>query len=285
MRRPPPLLGVLTFVAVAGVVAPGWGCIAFIHDDAGSYSTTCPFEGEDSSCGECVQTSCAVDLDGCCSDDACAPSLTLLDSCAGSGDLSACTSLANLTNVDAVEAALLGSCIQESCTMCGTRGGSTIADGGEADGATMSRSVDAAPVISCLGGDVGQECVCTVGGTDTGEPCNLQTVEEVGLCCAGAGWPTQAGTECTCKPFVCMGGEQAIDPVSCALAESTLGGESMYPNDTTDPDADPTCCSDGLTCTCRNNQNCENQTETIGCDVTDVSCPAGTTSVTSCSAD
>ena len=180
--------------AFAAVVVALSGCILFVNDDASKLgTTTCEFQGSDTACGKCIATTCAMELDGCCTDSSCKGQLGWLDTCAAQSDEVSCQELT-------VFAPALAACVQGRCSACaGSDGGAGGAGGGVQTSCYVSTG----------------SCECTAGaGTGNGDACT-QAMVAPGLCCADNGWPS-ATTTCFCSVDQSGCGTGTVDVASCS---------------------------------------------------------------------
>ena len=160
--------------AVAAVVACA-GCILFVDSGSSGFSTTCGIASADTTCGQCITSSCQPAIDACCADGACSASLGAVDSCAG-GDCS------SFEAVYAPAFSPLADCIERAC----------------ADACPFTLP----PASTCtVDGNSGVVCGCSIPQSGSGNLIICRPPSN-GLCCADEGWPAGT-TSCECISPIC----------------------------------------------------------------------------------
>jgi hypothetical protein len=235
--------------AVLGFLLPLAGCILFVSP--GEYGGACRFGAADSACTACVRDKCQPSVDACCTDDACGPSLTLLDACA-SGDPKACQSL----NLDAQSTvatkAALGQCVAAQC-----RSACPV-------GSTKSRTKCDTPLF---GGQ--KTCSCTISAESNDTVCSAAAFPDT-ICCAADGWPGPS-LRCSCLTLGCAPSQTGC---LCGLFDSSSDEHTCTAT---------YCCASKDVCACGSTPCESGETRVATCDLGAVTCPVGQSRVDSCS--
>lgn len=182
----------------AALVAAGFvaaSCVLVVSP--ATYGGRCKFEGEDTACGQCLRDRCQPAVDACCTDDACTPTLGVLESCITRKDAS-CDDLASRKARGGHDGDL-ATC---ATTTCGA----------------VCRSFTGKSQTECKEPAFGRGATCACrpapsAGNDF--ECSSETYPGR-VCCAPEGWPAD-GLECTCQPLGC---HPIPNGCSCALVDT-----------------------------------------------------------------
>jgi len=194
----------------------------------------CAFDGETTTCGNCLATSCRDAIDACCADE-CGTVLDKLEECALDHGPETCAQLkaANEdddSDEDDERARDLALCVRSECD---------------------EECPSSAPVTHCVETDDGCSCV-----VDTDNPNDSACKPSTGKCCADPGYPAE-GLECLCVEIGCSG-----DDGRCACGVD--GGNKR----TCDDLELPFCCIAEDGCVCRDYLECfDDETATGSCSV------------------
>jgi hypothetical protein len=212
------------------------GCILLVGG-GGLETTTCQFQGNDTTCGSCIAAHCQTEVNACCLDSTCDGNLGYLDGCASSGDAVSCAYLTSGSLlVPSAKFGSLSQCVTRECSTCGTGSTSSFDSGLGPPGIGCTVETDS--------------CFCTNSATASGKgvTCDPTTIEN-SVCCASYGWPaSDAGAGvlqpvCSCTKVGCT---VSADICSCsANADATEDGDLA----SCSPSFGPCYVSDGL-CSC-----------------------------------
>jgi hypothetical protein len=234
-----------TVITAAGSLALV-SCILIVSPER--FGDTCRFSGEETQCGACLVDHCRAELDECCRDDQCDPTLRAVEACATRHDAS-CSAIAR----DAARFPI-ARCAAQRC------GGVCVA----LQGTPLTRCEE--PTLA-----EGAACVCLYdesgGGNDfvCGTAAYAQT-----LCCAPKGWPA-AGLECACLPIDCSPTREgcSCNRIKNAPEQSACAGAI--------------CCAETDSCTCGSRPCFAFETPVATCTLAAIACPKDQIRLESCS--
>jgi hypothetical protein len=217
-------------------------CIFFVGDPGPLQSKRCGFKGDvgpsATSCGSCIASSCQSAVDACCASSSCQGDLNYLDSCAGSGDSTACYTLMTqdvVFNDPSGAFATLGSCVQQNCASKCT---------GSSDAGLALDTNGPATGVTCSGSS--QSCFCSEPSQGPAGPSCTASQFNNGVCCAQTGYPSNFAT-CTCAPYAC--GNDGVGDCYCSANPEDI--VDMSPTLSCDDGGGGVCCinNEGL-CAC-----------------------------------
>jgi hypothetical protein len=225
------------------------GCILFVSPR--DYGAHCRFANEESACGACLASKCATAIDACCRDEACDPTLALVEKCAA-GDANGCTGLASELSAAGSSRIALAACFGDQCQVA-CRAVTPTTNITECSAPSFGR---------------GQTCTCQVSKTPNATACD-ETAFPNTICCAPLGWPG-AGLRCSCRALDCG---PTADGCLCMVQDGPSGGTRC---------TGQICCQDHDVCSC-GSQPCLSTDQVVkSCDFSTVGCAGGQQHVTSC---
>jgi hypothetical protein len=230
------------------------GCILLV--DAEHYGSHCRFAGSDSECGACIAEQCPSEIDACCTDVACAGTLTAVEGCTTRRDQS-CDDAKAAARLSSSPASSLGKCVAERCA-------------GECERASPT------PVTTCggLSTSNGTACTCKVSSSVNSFVCNTTTFPET-ICCAPAGWPAP-GLECTCLPVRCS---TSTDGCSCGRVDFGVADHSKVCEGAA---SGVHCCAAEDFCHCGAKRCESSEHEVPSCSIAAIGCVRGQERQTTC---
>jgi hypothetical protein len=150
------------------------GCVFFV--DTSDFGSSCQFQGQGTTCGQCVAAHCQDAVNDCCRASTCGATMGDLDTCAqGQG----CARLFG-------DNSPVSQCVQSQCSsVCSTVG-----------------TPQGAPVY-CNDDQSSPSCTCVSGSGVSGGTCSPASLGGAVLCCADTGYPTKAFSTCHCQTIRC----------------------------------------------------------------------------------
>ncbi len=224
------------------------GCVLLVSPK--DYGAHCRFEGEQTPCGQCIRTRCEADVDGCCGQGSCEPTLAAVEACAA-GDVAKCDAVASLRTSSEAAKAGVGRCLDERCR--------------DECSAPSARNKTKCSFPSFGNGE---SCSCTLATTPNDVTCD-EAVLPKAICCAPQGWPAD-GLRCACKAVSCGA---TGDGCRCSLMDAPSEGPSCSAK---------ICCALNDLCTCGSSTCIAGERKVASCARAELACAPGLMRVASC---